>query len=282
MVRFRRSARRKTFRRKTHKSAFRRRPRRARRSQGMARDTLTKVRPSQGAFLSKRCFVKLDTKIRVTIPAGSQTYNYTRIPMNYFLPMKYWGTVPWAVTQTQSPSDVLQVDGLQHYYNPYAYNKAQVHAAKLSLTVKPQSLQDSGRAFIVPTAPVGEPADTGLTVFQYVETAFNKPYAVNFDFNSNYTERNNTRSCYIQNHNVEGMSKAEYNANTAYQVWRKNTDGDHANIFLPPAEQWFIIGYERDVISGTTSGALSFTLDLSYWVEFFDMATNPTVSVDPE
>lgn len=281
MVRFRRSARRKTFRRKTHKSAFRRRPRRARRSQGMARDTLTKVRPSQGAFLSKRCFVKLDTSIRITIPATSQTYNYTRIPLNYFIPMKYWGVSPWSVTQTQSPANILQVDGLQHYYNPYAYNKAQVHAAKLALTVKTQSLLDSGRAFIVPCPPDEDAVISSLSTFNYIESCFNKPYSVVFDYNSNYTERNNTRSCYVQNHNVEGMSKAEYNADTNFQIWRNDADGNHSNAQLPPSEQYFIIGFERDVLSGNTNGAMSFTVDLSYWVEFFDMSTNPTVSNDP-
>lgn len=281
MKRFRRTVRRKTIRRKTHKSAFRRRPRRARRSQGMARDTLTRVRPSQGAFLSKRCFVKLDTKIRVTIPAAQTTYKYIRIPLNYFIPMKYWATTPWAVAQVSSPANPLQIDGLQHYYNPYAYQKAQVHAAKLSLTVKTQSLLDTGRAFIVPV-PKDEDAVIGsISEFDYIESCFNKPYAVTFDYNSNYTERNNTRSCYVQNHNVEGMSKAEYNADTNFQVWRNDADGNHSQEHLPPSEQYFILGYERDVISGTTNGAMSFTVDLTYWVEFFDMSTRPTVNIDP-
>lgn len=253
---------------KSSKRSYRRKTyRRKRRTQGYVKNTFQRVRTTHLSALPKRSFVRQDITVRVFIPIGSQQYNWTLIDANSVVDMfSHIQTYPWNVGQSLSPAAPVHVHGYTTFRNANAYSKWQVHAAKLVVTARPQSLLDTGRAFIMPIDSQTYNTYNTTPSAQGIINAFNQTGSMSWDYSSNYTERNNTRRMYLRTNAIEGLSSAEYNANQDFT-------GDQNK---PNRHNAFLVGFQRDNTGGATTGGMAVTFDLSYWVEYFDLVPNST------
>lgn len=226
------------------------------------------IRPTHLATLPKRTLTRHDMTVRMTLPGSSQQFNYGLIKLNSLeAPFSEIITDGWAIAQNLSPDIPAQPAGRDIYLNNVAYSQYQVHAGKINVTVKPQNVADNGRFFIgvVPSNEVVGGGEGAAAVAKW----FNNPDVMTWDYSMQYTEKNNTRACYVRCCDVEGLSKSEYNSNASY----------FGTISTEPLNKLnWIIGYQSDIEGQTTQASFTINVDLCYFVEYFDRITqNNTV-----